>query len=61
MIGWGGLFVLIAFVLEGFSIDTFALPYLWVSLGIVSAVGALSRNFPTEDAADRLHHADAKR
>jgi O-antigen ligase len=61
MIGWGGLFVLIAFVLEGFSIDTFALPYLWVSLGIVSAVGALSRNSSTEDAADRLHHADAKR
>jgi hypothetical protein len=60
-IGWCGLFVLIAFVVEGFSIDTFALPYLWVSLGIVSAAGALSRNSLMEDAADRLHHADAKR
>jgi hypothetical protein len=43
MIGWSGLFVLIAYFIEGFSTDTFALPYLWVSLGIVSAVGALIR------------------
>jgi hypothetical protein len=43
-IGWSGLFVLLAFVIEGFSTDTFALPYLWISLGIVSAVGALMRN-----------------
>jgi hypothetical protein len=43
MIGWSGLFVLVAFIIEGFSMDTFALPYLWVSLGIVSAAGALMR------------------
>jgi len=42
-IGWAGLFVLIAFLAEGFSTDTFALPYLWVSLGMVSAAGALWR------------------
>ncbi len=44
VVGWFGLFVLVAFITEGFSTDTFALPYLWVSLGIVSAVGALLRN-----------------
>jgi hypothetical protein len=44
MIGWSGLFVLVASIIEGFSMDTFALPYLWVSLGIVSAAGALMRN-----------------
>ena len=44
VIGWCGLFVLIAFITEGFSTDTFALPYLWISLGIVSAAGALLRN-----------------
>ena len=44
VIGWFGLFVLIAFITEGFSTDTFALPYLWVSLGIVSAAGALLRH-----------------
>jgi hypothetical protein len=43
MIGWSGLFVLVAYIIEGFSTDTFALPYLWVSLGIVSAAGALMR------------------
>ncbi|HVM70703.1 MAG TPA: O-antigen ligase family protein [Anaerolineales bacterium] len=43
MIGWSGLFVLVAYLIEGFSTDTFALPYLWVSLGIVSAAGALMR------------------
>jgi hypothetical protein len=46
MIGWSGLFVLVAFLIEGFSTDTFALPYLWVSLGIVSAAGALLHNSP---------------
>ena len=54
-IGWSGLFVLIAFVIEGFSIDTFALPYLWVSLGIVSAARALSRNSQTK-AGDELQN-----
>jgi hypothetical protein len=44
LVGWFGLFVLISFITEGFSTDTFALPYLWVSLGIVSAAGALWRN-----------------
>ena len=44
VIGWFGLFVLVALITEGFSTDTFALPYLWVSLGIVSAAGALLRN-----------------
>jgi len=48
MIGWSGLFVLVAFIIEGFSTDTFALPYLWVSLGIVSAAGALMRISPEE-------------
>ncbi len=43
MVGWAGLFVLVAFITEGFSVDTFALPYLWTSLGIVSATAALAR------------------
>jgi hypothetical protein len=43
-VGWYGLFVMIAFVIEGFSVDTFALPYLWISLGIISAASALLRS-----------------
>lgn len=36
-IGLAGQFVLVAFLVEGFSVDTFALPYYWVSLGLVAA------------------------
>ncbi len=51
MIGWFGLFVLIAFVFEGFSTDTFALPYVWLSMGIVSAAAATCRKQSCEPAA----------
>jgi hypothetical protein len=43
MIGWFGIFVLIDLIFEGFSTDTFALPYLWVSLGILCAAAASAR------------------
>ena len=42
-IALSGQFVLLAFLFEGFSTDTFALPYLWVSLGIVSAASTMLR------------------
>lgn len=42
-IGLSGQFVLIALLFEGFSLDTFALPYMWVSLGILIAVFVLRR------------------
>ena len=31
---WMGCFALIAFLFEGFSLDTFALPYIWFSVGL---------------------------
>ena len=36
---WMGCFTLLAFLLEGFSLDTYALPYLWFSTGL--AAGAV--------------------
>jgi O-antigen ligase len=36
-IGWMGIFMLIAFVVEGFSVDSFALPYMWFTTGFVAA------------------------
>lgn len=36
-IGWMGIYTLIAYIIEGFSVDSFALPYLWFSLGLVAA------------------------
>ena len=37
MVGLAVQLVLIGFLAEGFSIDSFALPYLWVSLGLATA------------------------
>jgi hypothetical protein len=48
--GWMGIFVLIAFLAEGFSIDSFALPYLWFSLGLLIAASALARRTTGEPA-----------
>jgi len=36
-IGFMGIFMLIAFIIEGFSVDSFALPYYWFTLGLVAA------------------------
>jgi hypothetical protein len=43
VVGMTGQFVLIGFLLEGFSIDSFALPYFWFSAGLVVAAAAVSR------------------
>jgi hypothetical protein len=40
-IGLMGIFMLIGLVLEGISIDSFAMPYLWVTAGIVTAASVL--------------------
>jgi len=41
MIGLAGLLALMAQILEGFSLDTFALPQLWIIVGFVSVAGKL--------------------
>jgi len=45
MTGLAGKFVLIAFIGEGLSVDSYALPYIWFSLGILAAVGMQSRQW----------------
>jgi O-Antigen ligase len=42
VVGLMGIFVLIGFLIEGFSIDSFAMPYLWFSAGIISAMSVIS-------------------
>lgn len=37
VIGLTGILILIGFCIEGLSIDSFAMPYLWFSAGIVTA------------------------
>ncbi len=43
LIGLAGQFALLAFIAEGFSVDSFAMPYLWVTTGMVSAAGLMYR------------------
>jgi hypothetical protein len=42
-VGWMGLLILIAMIGEGFSVDSFAMPYYWIGLGILTAAGFLAR------------------
>jgi O-antigen ligase len=37
VVGFAGLLALLAQILEGFSLDTFALPQLWIMLGLLTA------------------------
>lgn len=36
-LGFMGVFMLIALLIEGFSVDSFALPYIWFTLGLTAA------------------------
>jgi len=49
MIGLAGSIVLFGFLLEGFSVDSYALPFFWFSVGLLSAVGSLARMQITAD------------
>jgi len=37
-LAWAGTFAWIAFLIEGFSVDSLALPYFWFAMALVSAV-----------------------
>lgn len=41
--GLAGVFVLAGFLVEGFSIDTFALPYYWIAFGLLTAACGIAR------------------
>jgi hypothetical protein len=46
LIGLAGQLALVAFLIEGFSLDSFALPYLWIIAGIITA-GRYSQTYST--------------
>ena len=48
-IGLAGVLAIIAFLIEGFSIDSFALPYLWFSMGLVTAAASIPHSMNDED------------
>ncbi len=43
VIGLAGALALSAFLVEGFSLDTFALPYYWITFGLLTAACELAR------------------
>ncbi|MFQ5923281.1 MAG: hypothetical protein ACE5M4_10595, partial [Anaerolineales bacterium] len=43
VIGVMGLLAMVSLLTEGFSVDSFAFPYLWVTLGLVTAAGWTTR------------------
>lgn len=48
-VGSMGIGMLLAFLLEGFSVDSFALPYLWFTLGIIAASWRWGKSTNIED------------
>jgi O-antigen ligase len=56
-LGLAGLMALIAQILEGFSLDTFALPQLWIMLGFVT-IGFSIRNTNKPIAEDLSENPD---
>jgi O-antigen ligase len=42
-IGLAGQFFILALLAEGFSVDSFALPYLWFGTGLIAAAGLIYR------------------
>jgi uncharacterized membrane protein (DUF485 family) len=46
MLSLFGKFVLLALLIEGFSVDSFALPYIWIALGLATAASHLSKTAP---------------
>ena len=44
VIGLAGQLFLLAFIVEGFSMDSFAMPYEWIMAGLISAAGVLTRD-----------------
>jgi O-antigen ligase len=59
-IGLSGQFILIAFLLEGFSIDSLALPYLWMGTGIVTAAYLCGLPSVTGTKADKNFEKSAE-
>ncbi len=44
ILGLAGQFFILAYLVEGFSMDSFAMPYQWVMTGLISAGGLVVRN-----------------
>lgn len=53
-VGLAGQLTLIALIIEGFSLDTFALPYYWISFGLATAAWRIFRDSHLPKPKDTL-------
>ena len=60
IMGLAGQLFLLAYLVEGFSMDSFAMPYQWVMAGLISAGGLIARReFQTKDKHEESLSAPA--
>ncbi len=57
-IGLMGFFMLIGLVLEGINIDSFAMPYLWITAGIVAAAACMFSRKEKNGGSDLVKNHD---
>jgi len=53
IIGTAGFYVLLAMIFEGFSIDSFAMPYWWISLGLAVSIHGREINIEIEPGKNK--------
>ncbi len=56
-LGWMGVLALVALIGEGFSVDSFALPYYWVSFGLCVAGSYIARQSTSSPGKQPLDNA----
>jgi len=52
--GFTGKLFILALIMEGFSMDTFGLPYYWIALGIVVAARRISQQAITSQSVETI-------
>ena len=55
--GLVGKLIVIAMIIEGFSLDSFGLPYYWVSLGLVAATWLIAQKEIVTNSEQTSHPA----
>ena len=53
-LGFTGKLFILALIMEGFSMDTFGLPYYWIALGIVVAARRISQQAITSQSVETI-------
>ena len=58
VIGLGGKLFILAYLVEGFSVDSFAIPFQWISASLISAGGLVALKLNRENQPSTEGEAD---